>query len=96
MGETVHLMVLEGTGAGPDLAALRRELVTVRRRGYAINTEQSEQGVNAIGACVRERHGRAVAAVVLAVPSLRLPLRRLTAFAPQVQSTAAAIGAALG
>lgn len=82
--------------AGPDLAALRRELATVRRRGYAINSEQSEQGVNAIGVCVHDRHRRAAAAVVLAAPSTRLPLRRLTAFAPQVQATAVAIGAALG
>ena len=34
---------------GPDLPALMRELAVVRRRGYATNVEQSEQGVNAIG-----------------------------------------------
>lgn len=77
--------------AGPDLAALRRELATVRRRGYATNREQSEQGVNAIGACVRDRFGVAVAALVLAAPSTRLPIQRLTRFAGPLLAAAAAI-----
>lgn len=86
---------LTPVAAGPDLATLRRELSSVRRRGYAINAEQSEQGVNAIGACVRDRHRAAVAAVVLAAPSLRMPIRRLVELAPLLLETAADIGRAL-
>ena len=151
-GETVHLMVLEGTGArfidgvegthalrvasrigltlpahvtsggkvllaeltgeqlaelyprrlpltpdatGPELNALTHELTAVRRRGYARNVEESEQGVNAIGAAVRDRTGRAVAGVVVAAPSLRLARRAMASLAVPVQAAAAAISASL-
>lgn len=151
-GETVHLMVLEGTGArfidgvegtsalrvasrigltlpahvtsggkvllaeltrdqlaelypgrlpltpdatGPELNPLIRELTAVRRRGYALNVEESEQGVNAIGAAVRDRTGRAIAGVVVAAPSLRLPRRAMATLGVPVQAAAAAISASL-
>ncbi|MDQ4037875.1 MAG: IclR family transcriptional regulator [Actinomycetota bacterium] len=81
--------------AGPELNALFRELTAVRRRGYALNNEESEQGVNAIGAAARDRSGRAVAAVVVAAPSLRLPRRAIGTLAGPVQATAAAISATL-
>lgn len=81
--------------AGPELNALIRELTSVRRRGYALNVEESEQGVNAIGAAVRDRTGRAVAAVVIAAPSLRLSRRAMTELSGPLQSTAAAISASL-
>jgi len=82
--------------AGPDLTALIRELTAVRRRGYAINAEESEQGVNAIGAAVRDRGGRAVAAVVVAAPSLRLPRRSIAELSGPLQAAAAAVSASLG
>lgn len=81
--------------AGPDLNALIRELAAVRRRGYAVNAEESEQGVNAIGAAVRDRTGRAVAAVVIAAPSLRLSRRAMAALSGPLQATAAAVSASL-
>ncbi|MGH8961593.1 MAG: IclR family transcriptional regulator domain-containing protein [Jatrophihabitantaceae bacterium] len=99
-------MVASFTGrprCGPDpargrqaLPALRRELTIVRRRGYALNTEQSEQGVNAIGTYVRDRDARAVAAVVLAAPGTRLTTRRLVELAPKLAQTARSIGDSLG
>lgn len=81
--------------AGPELNALLRELAAVRRRGYALNVEESEQGVNAIGSAVRDQHGRALAAVVVAAPSLRLPRRSMTALVRRLQASAAAISASL-
>lgn len=81
--------------AGPELNALIRELTSVRRRGYALNVEESEQGVNAIGAAVRDRTGRAIAAVVVAAPSLRLTRRAIATLAAPLQATASAISAAL-
>lgn len=73
------MVALTPDAAGPELNTLIRELTLVRRRGYAINAEESEKGVNAIGAAVRDRTGRGVGAVVVAAPSLRLPRRSLPA-----------------
>jgi DNA-binding IclR family transcriptional regulator len=81
---------------GPELSVLRRELNAVRRRGFAVNAEQSEQGVNAIGTCVRDRDQLAVAAVVIAAPSTRVPTRGLLELAPRLAQAARDIGAALG
>ncbi|MGP4043712.1 IclR family transcriptional regulator [Streptomyces sp. 2A115] len=54
-----------------NFESLMNELVTVRRHGYAINLQESERGVHAVGACVRDRTGTAVAAVAVAAPSVR-------------------------
>ncbi|SNT16988.1 transcriptional regulator, IclR family [Streptosporangium subroseum] len=78
-----------------DLAALRRELDGVRRRGYAVNSEESERGVRAVGVCVRDGAGRAVAAAAIAVPSVRWPKRRLTELAVPLVASATRISAAL-
>jgi DNA-binding IclR family transcriptional regulator len=53
------------------MPALARELAAVRRRGYAVNNEESEAGIRAVGKCVLDRDGRAIGAVVIAVPSAR-------------------------
>lgn len=65
---------------GTDLAArkaLQRQLAEIRRRGYAMNFEESTQGVTAVGACVRDMTGKAVAALAIACPSARCPRRRV-------------------
>ncbi|KUN30286.1 IclR family transcriptional regulator [Streptomyces antibioticus] len=61
-----------------DVERLVTELVAVRRDGHAINLQESERGVHAIGACVRDRSGTAVAAVAVAAPSVRCTRARLT------------------
>lgn len=81
--------------AGPKVDVLTRELTAVRRRGYAVNIEESEQGVNAIGTAVRDRAGRAIAAVVVAAPSLRVPRRSLTGMLEPLHASAVAISTAL-
>lgn len=58
----------EGPG---DFDRLMTELAAARRHGYAYNLQESERGVHAVGACVRDRTGTAVAAVAVAVPSVR-------------------------
>lgn len=81
--------------AGPDLPALRRELAAVRRRGYALNTEESEHGVLAVGAAVPEAGRPPRLAVAISVPASRLPRRALAALAPALLDTVAAVGAAM-
>ena len=78
-----------------DLPALRRELAAIRRRGYATNTEESERGVSAVGAIIRDRSGRAVAAIAVAAPSSRTPRGRLRELAPHIIEAAHAVSAAL-
>jgi DNA-binding IclR family transcriptional regulator len=87
--------VSRGAAAIGDLAALRRELDGDRRRGYAVNSEESERGVRAVGACVRDGAGRAVAAAAVAVPSVRWPKRRLAELATPLLASVTRISAAL-
>jgi DNA-binding IclR family transcriptional regulator len=61
----------ERADASDAVERLFNELVSVRRTGYAINLQESERGVHAVGACVRDRTGTAVAAVAVAAPSVR-------------------------
>jgi IclR family acetate operon transcriptional repressor len=54
-----------------DLPALRRYLEGVRERGYAVNVEEGEAGVCAIGVSVRGPERVPVAGISVAVPSVR-------------------------
>ena len=78
-----------------DFESLMNELVTVRRDGYAVNLQESERGVHAVGACVRDRTGTAVAAVAVAAPSVRCTRARLTELSRPLLATAQDIGQGL-
>lgn len=88
---------LPGSPAGPPvrLALLQRQLATVRRRGYATNLEESERGIVAVGACVRDAAGRAVAGLAVALPSMRCPRSNVPALAKVVRAAASAATADL-
>lgn len=83
---------LPGTPGAPavDRAAVRRQLAAVRRRGYATNFEESERGIVAVGACVRDGSGRAVAAFAVGAPSARIPRSRVPELAKKVMAAAEA------
>jgi DNA-binding IclR family transcriptional regulator len=68
---------------------LQRELDRVRRRGYATNFDESEQGITAIGAVIRDDTGRAIAGLAVAVPSSRCPRSRVAELASLVREVAA-------
>ncbi|MEU9834136.1 IclR family transcriptional regulator [Streptosporangium sp. NPDC048047] len=70
-----------------ELARLTRELDEVRARGYALNVEETEQGVSAVGAAVHDGRGTAVAALSIAVPSARFGPDRVGAFARDLHRT---------
>ncbi|MFI6577937.1 IclR family transcriptional regulator [Nocardiopsis sp. NPDC050513] len=61
---------------GEDPAALRAALAEVRRIGYGVNSGATERGITAVGMAVHEAGGRAVAALAVSAPSLRLPRSR--------------------
>lgn len=54
---------------------LRDELVKVRRRGFAVNSEESEEGVGSVAMAFRDLTNR-WAAIALAAPVSRLSLQR--------------------
>lgn len=51
---------------------LFEQLETIRERGYAFNREEYMEGVNAIGAPVRDQHDRVVGAIGIAAPAHRM------------------------
>lgn len=78
----------QGARTPEGVERLVAELTTIRRTGWALNLQESERGVNAVGVCVRDRTGVAVAAVAVAAPSARCPRSRLTELAQPLRSVA--------
>ena len=56
-----------------DPEALRAQLEQVRRQGWAVNEGESEDGITAVAAPVRDAVGAAVAALAVSAPSTRCP-----------------------
>ena len=78
-----------------DPAALAAELELVRRRGWAVDAEEVEEGVVCLGAAVRDHRRRAVAAISVAGPAARVRARA-GRLGPLVAETAEAISRRLG
>jgi IclR family pca regulon transcriptional regulator len=76
---------------------LEAELDRVRRQGYAIVDQELESGLRSVAAPIRDRRGRVVAAINLAVQAARLSVAEIRAslLAPLLE-TAAAIELDLG
>src|SRR5256885_2353083 len=55
-----------------DFGELLRELAEVRRVGYALNLEEGESGVCAVGAAVRDLAGFPLAAIAIVIPASRM------------------------
>jgi DNA-binding IclR family transcriptional regulator len=77
-------------------AALDRELAEAWRRGYAIADEELEVGFVAIGAPVRDAHGRVVAAISVGGPKSRVHGSRIAQLTRRVRAGADAISRRLG
>ncbi len=77
-------------------AALARELVRVRRRGYAVAAEELERGYVAVGAAVRDQHGRPIAALCVGGPALRFAAARIPELGARVRDAADRVSAQLG
>jgi len=76
---------------------LKKELQKVRARGFAMNNEELSIGLRSVAAPVRNFTGEVIAAVNIAVPSIRVSLRRLeTDLAKKVIETANKISYTLG
>jgi DNA-binding IclR family transcriptional regulator len=79
-----------------DPAALRRELLRVRERGYATGIEELEAGYMAVAVPVRGQGGRVMAALGIGGPRVRLAPERLVEIAKTLVTPAARISERLG
>ncbi len=79
-----------------DIPSLKRALEEVRTAGYAIDDEESEEGMRCVAAPVRDISGKVIAAVGLAGPTQRLTKKDLRAMAPEVVATGEAVSVRLG
>lgn len=72
-------------------ARMRRELSLVRRRGYAVNDQESEAGLTAVGVLVPPAEGVVRSAISLSMPSVRWSRALLPERHAALAATAAAI-----
>lgn len=79
-----------------DVRLLMADLAQVRARGYAIDDEETEIGLRAIAAPIRDHTGEVVAAISVAGPIQRMTKKLVLSYAPKVVGAAEAISARLG
>lgn len=75
---------------------LRKLLANVRKLGYALEDEESELGIRAVGAPIYEARGAVVGALAIAGPVQRLSMKNLNALVEPLQLTAQQISIRLG
>ncbi|MDX2004619.1 MAG: IclR family transcriptional regulator [Meiothermus sp.] len=93
-------------GAGPLRPFTAKTLTTItgflealevaKRRGFAMDDEEREDGVRCIATPVHDNRGRVVASMSLSAPASRVPDERLEALGSRVRKAADAVSAALG
>lgn len=80
-----HELSARTEGSVSSWMSLAAELADINRRGYAINLEESEVGVSAVGACVRDLTGSPLTGIAVALPASRMPdAQAAMAIAPAV------------
>ena len=77
-------------------ALLGVELESIRRDGFATAVDELELGLSAVAAPVLDESGRAIAALSVSGPTLRLSPRRVAELRPIVIKQARALGEQLG
>jgi DNA-binding IclR family transcriptional regulator len=75
---------------------LAKMLEAVRQNGFAIDDEESEQGMRGIGAPIRDISGKVIASIGIGGPSQRLTLKKLRSLSTELINTANAISTQLG
>ncbi|GAB3384957.1 IclR family transcriptional regulator C-terminal domain-containing protein [Amycolatopsis echigonensis] len=79
-----------------ERAALEAELAKVREQGWAMVDQELEEGLRSVAAPIRNKAGRAVAAVNISTHASRTSVETVrTQFVPPLLDTAAAISAEL-
>ena len=79
-----------------ERAALHRELLEIRRRGYAEDNEEFLVGVCCLAVPVKDHRGRAVAGLAVSSPSARFPLEKARSYLPDLRACAEQLTPHLG
>lgn len=79
-----------------SVPALLERLREVRRRGYAIDDEETALGMLCVGVAIHDDSGRAVGAVAVSLAKGALPKREVRTVATEVQRLADRISTGLG
>ncbi|MDQ3766531.1 MAG: IclR family transcriptional regulator [Actinomycetota bacterium] len=76
--------------------ALRRELETVRARGFAIDDLENEDGVRCVGAAILDHQGAIAGALSVSAPAFRFSLEDALRLGPQIAWAAQEVSEQLG
>ena len=79
-----------------DPVALLAMLAEVKAKGYALDDEESDEGMRGLAAPIRDASGAVIAAIGLAGPVQRLNQKKLRSFTPWVVAAGQAISSRLG
>ena len=78
-----------------DFRKLERELVLIRKRGYALNIEESQAGLWAVAVPILDRAGHTIAALAVSTPASRVDPSDVAVRVQALRETVAAIAADL-
>ena len=78
-----------------DLDELQAEFEKVRKRGYALNIDESEMGLRAVAVVIRNRSGRAIASLAVSTPTQRMGPAQLPGLVEAMVESATLISAEL-
>jgi DNA-binding IclR family transcriptional regulator len=97
----VERVVQAGLTAYTPRTVTRREAIMamlseVRQREHAVDDEESEAGLRAVAAPIRNQNGAVIAAVGVAAPVQRMNRRAMQTCVPTVMATASAVSGRLG
>jgi DNA-binding IclR family transcriptional regulator len=79
-----------------DPNILKHHLATVRKYGYAVDDEETFEGIRCIAAPIYDHRGQIVAAMGISGPATRVSMARLPELSQVVMNVAAQASAALG
>ena len=79
-----------------DVATLERQFQQVRQQGYAVDREESAEGVCCIGSPVRDYTGAVVAAISVSMPTGQFLIWEEADLAACVKAAGAAVSSSLG
>jgi|YelNatPaOPRAMG01_1025707.scaffolds.fasta_scaffold01632_9 DNA-binding IclR family transcriptional regulator len=66
---------------------LQKELMEIKRLGYALDREEFEQGVKCIGVPILNKSERAIAAISISIPAFRVTEEKIQDFIPILLET---------
>lgn len=89
-------LVRRAEGTHTSLKTLKRELLTTRERGYALDRGENEPDARCVGAPIFGQSGEVAAAISVSAPASRLTQEREAEVGNEVMRAAASISRSLG